>query len=234
MLIAEVYESLQGEGRLAGTPSVFLRTSGCNLRCQWCDTPFTSWKPTGDQRTIDALCTEVTGFGLQHVVVTGGEPLVAAGIGELCNRLRRAGQHVTIETAGTVLPPAGPPAADLMSLSPKLASSTPVSATGDWPRRHEAARRSDETLTALMASAPFQLKFVIDTPIDLDEAVAWLADLGIPSGSPAGRHVYLMPQGTDAATLQATEAWLTPACNDLGFELCRRHHIDWFGNERGR
>lgn len=233
MLIAEVYESLQGEGRLAGTPSVFLRTSGCNLRCRWCDTPFTSWEPTGEQRTIDALCNEVAGFGLQHVVVTGGEPLVAAGIGELCGRLRRAGLHVTIETAGTVLPPSGPPPADLMSLSPKLASSTPASASSDWPRRHEAARRSDNTLTALMASSPFQLKFVIDTTGDLDEAVAWLADLGIEAGSPAGRHVYLMPQGTDANNLSATENWLGPACDRLGFQLCRRHHINWFGNRRG-
>ncbi|MGA1619168.1 MAG: 7-carboxy-7-deazaguanine synthase QueE [Pirellulales bacterium] len=233
MLIAEVYESLQGEGRLAGTPSVFLRTSGCNLRCRWCDTPFTSWEPTGEQRTIDFLCEKVTAFGLRHVVVTGGEPLVAAGIDELCGRFRAAGQHVTIETAGTVLPPAGPPPADLLSLSPKLASSTPISASGGWPRRHEAARRSDKTLVTLMASAPFQLKFVIDTETDLDEAVTWLADLGIKAGSPAGRHVYLMPQGTDANNLAATETWLGPACDRLGFQLCRRHHIDWFGNQRG-
>lgn len=233
MLIAEVYESLQGEGRLAGTPSVFLRTSGCNLRCQWCDTPFTSWKPTGEQRSIDMLCDEVAAFGLRHVVVTGGEPLVAAGIGDLCGRLRAFGQHVTIETAGTVLPSAGPPPADLMSLSPKLASSTPTANPGDWPRRHELARRSDETLKTLMDSSPFQLKFVIDNEADLDEAVAWLADLGISAGSPAGRHVYLMPQGTNANSLHATETWLGPASNRLGFQLCRRHHIDWFGNRRG-
>lgn len=233
MLIAEVYESLQGEGRLAGTPSVFLRTSGCNLRCQWCDTPFTSWEPTGEQRSVDSLCDEVAALGLRHVVVTGGEPLVAAGIGDLCGRLRALGQHVTIETAGTVLPSVGPPPADLMSLSPKLASSTPIAATGDWPRRHESARRSDETLKTLMDSFPFQLKFVIDNEADLDEAVAWLADLGISAGSPAGRHVYLMPQGTDANSLHATETWLGPASNRLGFQLCRRHHIDWFGNQRG-
>ncbi len=234
MLIAEVYASLQGEGRLAGTPSVFLRTSGCNLRCRWCDTPFTSWQPTGSRRTIADLCDQVMACGLGHVVVTGGEPLIAPGIGELCERLRAAGQHLTIETAATVLPATGPPAADLMSLSPKLASSTPSADSSGWRARHEATRRRDAVVAALMERAPFQLKFVIDSPADLAEAVAWLADLGITGGSPAGRHVYLMPQGTDAATLQATEAWLTPACNDLGFELCRRHHIDWFGNERGR
>ena len=84
-----------------------------------------------------------------------------------------------------------------------------------------------------MASSAFQLKFVIDTTGDLDEAVAWLADLGIEAGSPAGRHVYLMPQGTDANNLSATENWLGPACDHLGFQLCRRHHINWFGNRRG-
>lgn len=231
MLIAEVYASLQGEGRLAGTPSVFLRTSGCNLRCRWCDTPFTSWNPTGRQQTIAQLCEQVRVLGLQHVVITGGEPLLAAGINDLCSRLRDAGQHITIETAGTVLPAAGPPLADLMSLSPKLTSSTPG---GDWQERHGQARRRDTALTALMASTRYQLKFVIDSRADLDEAVAWLADLGIAAGSPAGRHVYLMPQGTDTDTLAATEVWLAAACDTLGFQLCRRHHIEWFGNTRGR
>lgn len=231
MLIAEVYASLQGEGRLAGTPSVFLRTSGCNLRCRWCDTPFTSWNPTGSQQTIGQLCEQIRALGLQHVVITGGEPLLAPGINDLCSRLQNAGQHITIETAGTVLPATGPPPADLMSLSPKLASSTPA---GAWRQRHEQARRRDTVLTALMASTRYQLKFVIDSWADLDEAITWLTDLDITAGSPAGRHVYLMPQGTDPDTLAATETWLTAACDTLGFQLCRRHHIDWFGNTRGR
>ena len=127
--IAELYSSLQGEGRLAGTPSVFVRTSGCNLRCTWCDTPFTSWKPTGTNRTVGDLVEEILSHRLKHVVITGGEPLLASDINVLCNILQHEGQHITIETAATVIPDKGPPAANLMSLSPKLRSSTPNSET---------------------------------------------------------------------------------------------------------
>ncbi|MBT4887307.1 MAG: 7-carboxy-7-deazaguanine synthase QueE, partial [Planctomycetaceae bacterium] len=71
--IAEVYSSLQGEGRLAGTPSVFVRTSGCNLRCSWCDTPFTSWKPSGTNQSVNDIVQKVLDYNLTHVVITGGE-----------------------------------------------------------------------------------------------------------------------------------------------------------------
>src|SRR5579885_756782 len=97
--IAEVFYSVQGEGSLIGTPSVFVRTSGCNLRCVWCDTPYTSWHPEGEERSIDSIVEEVNRYGAQHVVLTGGEPMIAPGIEELTHRLS---QHITIETAGTV------------------------------------------------------------------------------------------------------------------------------------
>ena len=95
--IAEIFYSIQGEGVLVGTPSVFVRTSGCNLRCTWCDTPYTSWAPEGEERSIDSIVEEVNGYGASHVVVTGGEPMIAPEIEELTHRLT---QHVTIETAG--------------------------------------------------------------------------------------------------------------------------------------
>ena len=72
MRIAELYASLQGEGLLAGTPSTFVRTSGCNLRCRWCDTPFTSWQPGGEDRSVEEICAAVEALGMDHVVVTGG------------------------------------------------------------------------------------------------------------------------------------------------------------------
>ena len=102
--IAELYSSLQGEGRLAGTPSVFVRTSGCNLRCTWCDTPFTSWEPTGTNRAVSELVEEILNRKLKHVVITGGEPLLASDMHVLCNVLQDEGQHITIETAATVIP----------------------------------------------------------------------------------------------------------------------------------
>ena len=232
MRIAEIYASLQGEGLLAGTPSAFVRTSGCNLRCTWCDTPFTSWQPEGQTMNVAAVLAAVEQCGPRHVVVTGGEPLLAADVGPLCAALRDRGYHVTIETAGTVIPADGPTASDLMSISPKLSSSAPPADTsGGWAARHEAARRRDDVIRDLVASAPdHQLKFVVETPADIEETVRWVDDLG--PGIDRSR-VLLMPQARTAAELQAQSAWLAGECARLGFRLAQRHHILWFGGRRG-
>src|SRR5579862_2464818 len=154
--ISEIFYSIQGEGALIGTPSVFVRTSGCNLRCTWCDTPYTSWTPEGEERSVDSVVEEVNGYGAAHVVVTGGEPMIAPGIEELTHRLS---QHVTIETAGTVDTPVR---CDLMSISPKLANSTPLHRdNGRWAQQHERLRYQPEILKRLIQFYPYQLKFVI-------------------------------------------------------------------------
>src|SRR5579884_3467399 len=102
--IAEIFYSLQGEGGLVGVPSVFVRTSGCNLRCAWCDTPYASWHPEGEQMTVDEVIARVSAFPAEHVVLTGGEPMAAREMPALAAQLRIHGKHITIETAGT-LPP---------------------------------------------------------------------------------------------------------------------------------
>ena len=232
MRIAEIYQSLQGEGILAGTPSVFVRTSGCNLRCHWCDTPFTSWEPTGTPMTISEIIAAVEALRRRHVVVTGGEPLLFSETIALCRELRRRGHHVTIETAGTVLPePRGAePIADLMSISPKLASSGPPPETpSGWQGRHASSRRRDDVLQTLLGGGPWQLKFVIDTPADLAEADTWLDDLRVPA---AGGAVFMMPQGVTPDDLAHTTAWLAAACRHRGYHLAHRHHIEWFGHQR--
>src|SRR5258707_13951653 len=82
--ISEIFYSVQGEGSLVGVPSVFVRTSGCNLRCVWCDTPYTSWRPEGDELSLDEILARVDASPqARHVVVTGGEPLIAPEIVEL-------------------------------------------------------------------------------------------------------------------------------------------------------
>src|ERR1700687_5250245 len=86
--ISEIFYSIQGEGMLAGVPSVFLRTSGCNLRCTWCDTPYTSWKPEGDDLPLDAILADVRRRWSTHVVVTGGEPMIQEDIVLLTQRLK--------------------------------------------------------------------------------------------------------------------------------------------------
>ncbi|MDA1040740.1 MAG: 7-carboxy-7-deazaguanine synthase QueE [Planctomycetota bacterium] len=232
MRIAEIYQSLQGEGLLAGTPSVFVRTSGCNLRCRWCDTPFTSWEPTGDVMSVADIVAAVESFDRRHVVVTGGEPLLFAETVALCRDLRGSGHHLTIETAGTVLPESWGDAlvADLISISPKLASSGPPADTvAGWADRHAVVRRCDDVLTALMRATAWQMKFVIDTPEDLAEVTAWLADLGVGTADGA---IFMMPQGVTETDLVRTTAWLAVDCRRLGYRVAHRHHIEWFGHTR--
>ena len=164
MRVAEIFYSVQGEGSLVGVPSVFVRTSGCNLRCVWCDTPYTSWNPEGEHLTRDQIIARVIEYpAARHVVLTGGEPMIAPGIVELSNDLRRRGYHITIETAGTVFTPV---ACDLMSISPKLANSTPE---GLFRAQHERLRHNPETLRQLTSQFDYQLKFVIADENDLDE-----------------------------------------------------------------
>jgi 7-carboxy-7-deazaguanine synthase len=161
MLISEIFYSIQGEGELTGVPSVFVRTSGCNLRCRWCDTKYASWEPEGRDMSLPDIVLEVTKFPAAHVVLTGGEPMVAKGIRELAKYLRAAGKHITIETAGTVAP--NGIACDLASLSPKLAHSTPKlgEIEDGWRERHENTRLRPDVLREWIESYPFKLKLVL-------------------------------------------------------------------------
>ena len=223
MKIAEIFYSIQGEGMLVGTPSVFVRTSGCNLRCSWCDTPYTSWEPQGEERTLDSIVEEVNGYGAAHVVITGGEPLIAPQIGELTHRLT---QHITIETAGTV---DADVRCDLMSISPKLANSTPSNGAGArWAAQHDRTRYQPEVLRRLIQLYPYQLKFVIAHPGDLIETQAIVDHIGAVKS-----RVVLMPEGVDARVLAERSRWLSEIAKKTGFRMTPRLHIDLWGNRRG-
>jgi 7-carboxy-7-deazaguanine synthase len=223
MYISEIFNSIQGEGVLAGTPSVFVRTSGCNLRCTWCDTPYTSWQPEGEERGIESIAEEVERYGASHVVVTGGEPMIAPQIDELTHRLK---QHVTIETAGTV---DAHVRCDLMSISPKLANSTPQNReNGRWAAQHDRLRYQPEILKRLIQLYPHQLKFVIADPVDLTEVHAIVETIGASKS-----RVVLMPEGVDAAVLAERGRWLAEICKQEGYRFSPRLHIDLWGNRRG-
>src|SRR5258708_12093577 len=108
MLVSEIFYSIQGEGELTGIPSVFVRTSGCNLRCSWCDTKYASWTPEGVEMSIEEIVTKVDEFRSRHVVVTGGEPMMAQGLHKLAGQLKDPGKHITTPTTPP-RPPARPP-----------------------------------------------------------------------------------------------------------------------------
>jgi 7-carboxy-7-deazaguanine synthase len=220
--IAELFYSLQGEGSLVGVPSVFVRTSGCNLRCSWCDTPYTSWQPEGTELSLDQILDEVRAHPARHVVVTGGEPMIAPEILPLTERLRDAGLHITVETAGTVFKPV---ACDLMSISPKLANSTPE---GPFRAQHERLRIQTDVLMELTARYEHQLKFVIARAEDLDEVRTIVASLRADAG-----RVILMPEGVEPAVLRERSVWLAEICKDEGYRFSPRLHVDLWGSKRG-
>jgi 7-carboxy-7-deazaguanine synthase len=227
--ISELFYSIQGEGELAGVPSVFVRTSGCNLRCGWCDTPYASWSPEGTERTIGSILEEVTSHPARHVVLTGGEPMIAREIRELATALRALGKHITIETAATV-PPDGI-ACDLASLSPKPAHSNPKHGSIDdaWVRRHEATRWQPTVVQEWIRSYPFQLKFVFADTQDLAEIESMLDEVGpVPPSK-----VLLMPEGVQAEILRQRQVSVIEVCKAKGYRYCPRLHIDLFGNKRG-
>jgi 7-carboxy-7-deazaguanine synthase len=227
MKIAEIYRSVQGEGFLTGVPSVFVRASGCNLRCWFCDTPYASWRPEGRDMSTDEIVAQVEEWDAQHVVVTGGEPMLFAELIPLSERLQSAGRRVTVETAGTLYLPV---ACDLMSISPKFASSAPAAkAHPRWHRRHERERHRPEVIRRLAAEYTYQIKFVIDSRDDLELVGEYLAEF--PEIAREG--VLLMPQGTEQTELDARAVWLRPYCAAEGFVFCPRKQIEWYGPVRG-
>ncbi|HVU86995.1 MAG TPA: 7-carboxy-7-deazaguanine synthase QueE [Pirellulales bacterium] len=227
MRIAEIFRSRQGEGLLTGTDSVFIRTSGCNLRCWFCDTPYTSWAPEGTDLSVEEVLQRVGEHDTTHVVITGGEPMLLAELVPLSAELAAQGRHITIETAGTLDLPV---TCDLMSISPKLSNSTPSRQEHPrWSGRHERTRHQPSVIRRLTADYAYQLKFVVDRPDDLAEVERYLAEFPEVDRS----RVLLMPQGTDQAELAERAAWIAEYCEAAGFRYCPRKHIEWYGVVRG-
>jgi 7-carboxy-7-deazaguanine synthase len=227
MRIAEIYKSIQGEGLLTGTESVFVRASGCNLRCGYCDTPFASWNPEGEDLSVEEISGQVLEFACDHVVLTGGEPMLFAELIPLAAELRAAGRHITIETAGTLYLPVD---CDLMSISPKLTNSAPGPLVHPkWNARHERARHIPLVIDRLTSEYQYQMKFVVDNLADAEEVELYLrAFPHLDRGK-----IMLMPQGTDAHQLSEQFGWLERYCAAHGLQYCPRKQIEWFGFARG-
>lgn len=227
MRIADLFHSIQGEGKLAGVPSVFIRTSGCNLRCAWCDTPYASWRTEGDNLCIEEIVGRLATWPCRHVVITGGEPLIQPELSELCLALKAARYHITLETAATLYQPLE---IDLASLSPKLANSTPRRGdSGRFAASHDQNRLNISAIQQFMKTAPdFQLKFVVTSDEDLPEIRQILSQLR--GWQPSD--VLLMPEGIDTDTLNTRASRIVELCKQTGFRFCPRLHIQLYGNQR--
>ena len=230
MKISELFFSIQGEGELTGIPSVFVRTSGCNLRCRWCDTKYSSWTPEGENVDIEELVERVCSYPARHVVITGGEPMVAKDIKEFVDLLKQSGKHITIETAGTIAP--NGIQCDLASISPKLSDSTPEKGeiSEEWIKRHDSTRIDHDILNEWIDSYEFQLKFVVSRREEINEVKCIIDKI---ESDILPEKVLLMPEGTDSETIHSRYDMLVDLCKENGFRMCNRLHFDLFGNTRG-
>ncbi|MCB0825071.1 MAG: 7-carboxy-7-deazaguanine synthase QueE [Armatimonadetes bacterium] len=226
--ISEIFESVQGEGIWAGIPSLFIRVSGCNLRCVWCDTPYASWTPEGDNYDISALLEISGNSSLNHVVLTGGEPMLFDAIEVLVAGLKQQGKTITMETAGTVYREMD---VDLMSISPKLTNSDPLGKIDEgWVKRHVETRSNLRPLVKLVSRYNTQLKFVVAEPEqDIPEIEALLAEIGEVDPN----RVLLMPEGRDSDQLWKSMRALVPIAMERNWRVCPRLQIDLFGDTRG-
>jgi 7-carboxy-7-deazaguanine synthase len=229
MLIAEIFHSIQGEGMLTGVPSVFVRASGCNLRCNWCDTPYASWNPEGTTMSVAAIVSEIQKYPARHVVLTGGEPMIAKDIRALAQAVKALDYHITIETAATVAPDRI--ACDLASLSPKLLNSAPDDRLAPtWRKKHESLRWQPAVVREWISGYDYQFKFVVTQPSDIDEIEGMLASLGID----VPRHrVLLMPEGITVERIRERAHWLSELCKARGYRYAHRLHLELYGNKRG-
>jgi 7-carboxy-7-deazaguanine synthase len=227
MRISEIFYSIQGEGRLSGVPSLFIRTSGCNLRCVWCDTPYTSWKPDGKEMALDEILHAIESYPLDHVVLTGGEPLLSHEIEDLSVTLKTAGAHVTIETAATIFKPVS---CDLVSMSPKLSNSTPwQKQNGRFAAMHDQHRLNYNVVQQFIDGYDYQLKFVVECEQDFAE----LRQIVDALKNVDTARVLIMAQARNRRQLHQKSRWIVELCKTFGYGYSPRLHIELYGNRRG-
>ena len=223
----EIFRSLQGEGATAGAPTVFLRLAMCNLACNWCDTKYTwDWQSYDVKREVlsvgvaDAI-DRVEAFDCQHLVITGGEPLMQQdALAPLVAQLSGCGFYCEVETNGTLAPGAElAGAVSQWNVSPKLANSGNATDRRTVPGALEAFRG--------LPNAYF--KFVLVDPADADEVCGIVERFGLPRD-----RVILMPEGVTPDAVSTRGRWVADLSERHGFRFSTRLHILLWGDERGR
>jgi len=240
MKFCEKFLTIQAEGIYLGTPSLFLRTSGCNCRCEWknpdgtiskCDTPYTSWSP--ETPTIDVTPEDIieemqTKYpNVEDVVITGGEPFLQPGISDFINKLAQNEFFVTVETNGTIYKET---CAQLISMSPKLKTSIPDS--GPERTIHEASRWKPEQFRKFYENNRCQFKFVFSNKDDIVEIDEFLKVIGFDPENAFGSQVILMPQGINSQVLKENSIEAIEVCKERGWRFSPRTHIDVWGMRR--
>lgn len=226
MIINEIFYSLQGEGFLAGVPSVFIRLAGCPLRCRWCDTKYAWDEKAGKKYSITKIIQTVQQWSCKFVVITGGEPMINSDLPKLVQQLKTTDKHITIETAGIAYIPDMP--CDLMSISPKLSNSGPTEP--ELAAIHQDSRPDVAVLQELIKHYEYQLKFVIDSQADLLEIQQTIEK--IRNVNP--EKVMLMPQAATRDELLAKSPMVADMCKRTGFAFSQRLQILLWNDEKCR
>ncbi|MEM7698455.1 MAG: 7-carboxy-7-deazaguanine synthase QueE [Verrucomicrobiota bacterium] len=239
----EIFHTLQGEGRSIGRPSIFIRSSFCNLYCQWCDTDYTwNWEGTPFAHARDAervgtkysraeqiverspreIAEAVSVYPTDHFVLTGGEPLLQSKewidvIHEI--RICKAGATFEVETNGTIFPQrALVDEIERFNVSPKLAHSGV----------EEKARIKPKALRSFAETDRADFKFVLSSPSDLEEIESLVETFQIPR-----QRVFLMPAALSPDQLDRNQSWLSDLCLEHGYRFGDRLHLRLYGAKRG-
>ena len=242
----EYFETIQGEGSLLGTPSIFVRFSGCNLHCVWknsdgsiqpCDTPHSSISLEPPSKIpYKKLIDKIGASKINCVVITGGEPFIHKNLPILTSSVNK---HITIETNGTVFDPEVN--WDLISISPKLASSNFSSRENHKDTRINIPVLGKFVQKSIANNKDYQFKFVFSDPKDEEEildimsdVLIWLSNLEYRGNIPyINDHIYLMPQGNSVEEIDVNLRMLIPIASRNNWKVSDRLHIRLFGNKRG-
>ncbi len=249
--------TIQGEGKLAGTPSLFIRLASCNLRCIWqmedgsfckCDTSYASFNPDDKKSwNIDSIAATVKhNIGnLQHVVITGGEPLLQKkGVTALCKRLKKEfNLHITIESNGTIFDAELVKWVDLYSISPKLSNSIPTGEKLNFynedecaaSKYHHEVRRNINVLQEYIDFSnrfdkDLQLKFVVGKQADANEIQNDYLNVLQRYNK---QDIMLMPLGAKHEQIEKSNPIVLKMCLENGWKYTPRIHIDIFGSKQG-
>jgi len=245
--------TIQGEGALIGVPSLFIRTSGCNLRCFFtstnfhepCDTEYTSWFPEQNNYEIDNIIKIIkNNIGqMKHIVITGGEPMLQMeSLIELTRRIKNELKlHITIETNGTIFNDDLIEFVDLFSISPKLSNSNP-NQIGKYKTKinHNKLRYNLSVLQDFISYQhdefsnvklyDIQFKFVVTNKRDIVEIKSeYITKLNNFNNE----DIMLMPLGMTVASLNESKHLVLSECITNGWRYTSRLHIELFGNKIG-
>ena len=255
--IVDLFVSLQGEGKYVGVPSLFIRVSGCNLRCCFkdsiCDTAYSSFKPEkGKFNKDDVVAMLRENPCVTDIVITGGEPLMFGealdDLIEYICMINEMDYRITVETNGTFGPLKS--IINLYSISPKLRTAVPVAGkpytyvhdgrtvvktfSNDEVEHYNITRRNTEAIAALMDQADFQLKFVYSGPESLTDIDNLLEEIMDVSCGFDPEDVMLMPEGITPEQLDRNAQEAAEICIKRGWRFTDRLHIRLWGDKRGK